>query len=100
MKMGSGNYVQGANNIVGGSGNVVLGSENLLVGINSWCFTSDYSTPSNKLDEGVLAVGNYRVVLSRANQILDDPRRAVSMIDSSELDRMKHQNVAVSYFFR
>ena len=62
---------------------MVIGSNNDLVGLNSWCFTTDYQTPPRKYDEGVLAVGKYKIVLSRSNDILEDPRLAISMIDSS-----------------
>ena len=50
MKNCKGNYVDGKNNMVAGYGNVVLGSNNELIGLNSWCFTSDYSTPMGKYD--------------------------------------------------
>lgn len=85
MKLNKGNYLDGTGNIVAGRGNVVIGSNNALIGVNSWCFTSDYQTSLNKIDEGILALGNFKVVLSKANLILTDPMLAISMIDSSEL---------------
>lgn len=59
----SGNVIAGANNFVAGAGNVVIGSNNEFIGLNSWVFTSDYETPSSKYDEGILVVGNYKVLL-------------------------------------
>jgi hypothetical protein len=69
MKNYTGNVVKGNNNVVAGVGNIVLGSNNTFVGLNSWCFTSDYKTPKGLYDEGVLAVGNYKIYLSKVSLI-------------------------------
>ena len=61
MKQARGNIVQGVNNAVMGYGNIVMGSNNELVGLNNWFFTSGYSTPASQYDEGVLAIGNYKI---------------------------------------
>lgn len=100
MKINKGNHVEGTNNRVLGYGNVVLGSNNELVGLKSWCFTSEYTTDAGTFDEGVLAIGNYKVQLSAASKILENPSEAISMIDDSELEKMKKQNVAISFFFQ
>lgn len=83
MKLNKGNWVDGNNNLVAGKGNLVIGSNNKLVGINSWFFTSNYHSTVNQIDEGILVLGNYKIVLSKANLILSDPRLAITMIDSS-----------------
>ena len=66
MKNLKGNHVEGHNNFVAGRGLVVIGSNNEMIGINSWCFTSNYQTPAGKYDEGILAIGNYKIALSRS----------------------------------
>lgn len=83
MKLNSGNYVDGAGNVLAGRGNVVIGSNNLLIGVNSWCFTSAYQTPQSSIDEGILALGNYKVILSKASLIASDPMLAISMISTA-----------------
>jgi hypothetical protein len=50
--------------VLGGQGNIVIGNNDLVIGNNNWCFTSDYSTAASQIDEGVLAVSNYKIVLS------------------------------------
>lgn len=100
MKLNKGNWVDGDNNFVAGKGNLVIGSNNKFIGINSWFFTSDYHSAGNQIDEGILVLGNYKIILSKAHLILNDPRQAISMIDSSEFEALKNQNVAVSFFFQ
>lgn len=85
MKLNKGNWVDGDNNFVGGIGNLVIGSNNKVMSINSWFFTSDYQSAGNQIDEGILVLGNYKIVLSKASLILSDPRLAINLIDSSEL---------------
>ena len=100
MKLGRGNAVDGRGNQVAGFGNVVIGSDNRLVGLSNWCFTSGYETEAGRMDEGVLALGNYKVELSKVRLILRDPKLAICLIDDSELQAMKESNVAVSFFFK
>ena len=82
MKQFKGAFVKGKGNTVKGSGNVIIGNNNGMVGKNSWCFTSNYNTIHNYIDEGVLAIGNYKIELTYAYYILQDPRYAISMINS------------------
>lgn len=89
MKLNKANYVQGDKNIVIGRGNLVIGCNNSLVGMNNWFFTSDYHSAGDRIDEGILALGNYKIVLSKASLILVDPTKAISLIDSEELERLK-----------
>ena len=100
MKRERGNMVDGEGNTVAGFGNVVIGSGNGLVGLNNWCFTSDYETDVGTYDEGILALGNYKLELSRVDLIRRDPKLAISTIDESELEALKKKNVAIAFFFR
>ena len=100
MKINRANLVKGRNNVVIGRGNVVIGDKNVLVGVNSWCFTSEYATKAGTIDEGILAIGNYKIVLSKIGLIKQDPRLAISMIDASEFEALTKQNVAFSFFFQ
>lgn len=96
----SGNVIIGANNLMAGRGNVVIGSNNKFVGFNSWLFTCDYETPASRYDEGILVIGNYKVLLKHCGWILSDPRKVISQIDESEIESLKKENVAISFFFR
>jgi hypothetical protein len=49
-----------------------------VIGFNNWCFTSDYSTPKDKIDEGILAVSKYKIKMSEIFKILEDPRLVIS----------------------
>ena len=86
MKLKRGNYIKGKGNKVKGRGNVVLGNKNGMRGKDNWCFTSNYKTCDNYIDEGVLAIGNYKIELYYAEYILSDPRYAISMINQKQFN--------------
>ena len=72
------NYLLGSGNLVWGKGNIVIGNNDTVIGLNNWCFTSDYSTPKDKIDEGILAVSKYKIQMDKINKILVDPMLVIS----------------------
>lgn len=98
----TGNILDGSGNAVTGNNNIVVGNLNQVTGMNNWVFVSNYRPEqghTNYLDS-ILAIGNYQIDLTKADQVATNPAAAISMIDQSKYDELCTKNVATSFFFK
>jgi hypothetical protein len=98
----TGNILDGTGNAVTGTNNIVVGSRNQVRGMNNWVFVSNYRPGqgiTNFMDS-ILAIGNYQIDLTKADQVARNPPAAISMIDDKKYEELCKKNVATSFFFR
>lgn len=98
----TGNVLDGTGNAVSGTNNIVVGNRNQVKGMNNWVFVSNYKPGLGSITfmDSILAIGNYQVDLTKADQVARNPAAAISIINSSKYDELCSRNVATSFFFR
>jgi len=79
-----GNFIDGEDNEVYGKSNVIIGNKNLVFGLNNWVFISGYTSSRNGkpvIDDNILAIGKYKIELSKLEDIKHNPSLVISKID-------------------
>ncbi len=74
----------GGKNVVNGSQNMIYGENNIITGDYNWIFISDYV---GKI-KGNIVVGRWKLELDKIDQIILDPRNAISLISFEEMQTL------------
>lgn len=80
-----------------GSYNLVVGSNNQLIGDNDWLFTSDYNSKDSQ--NGILIIGNYKVILNQVFSIKYNPSQAISCLNKADKDNFCRSNISKRHGF-
>lgn len=94
-----GNLVDGSGNYVEGKDNIVIGNKNTLKGVNSWVFVSNYKNKGTAIEDSILAIGNYKIDLTKIESINRTPASAISIMDKDGYNNLCTKNIATAYFF-